>query len=200
MLPPLTIQLFGGVHLFYNDAPLPIPKSRKGLALFLYLACTQRAHTREALADLLWDTTSIKQSLSNLRTVLSRLPAALRDLIVLTGESVAIKPGALQVDVWALEQTVDRLAQPLSAPVAAQARRSLQNYRGDFLAGFQLNDAPRFEEWMLIERERLRMRALAGYQRLTDYCLETGAYREQDSRLPPNCCAWTPPMKPATAT
>ncbi|MEZ4735880.1 MAG: hypothetical protein R3E79_52995 [Caldilineaceae bacterium] len=66
MTPSLTLNLFGGVNLWHDGVALATPKSRKGLALFLYLACSGRAHTREALADLLWDAASTNQSLSNL--------------------------------------------------------------------------------------------------------------------------------------
>lgn len=92
MSPSFTLNLFGGVSLWHDGVMLAAPKSRKGLALFLYLACTGRAHTREALADLLWDATSTSQSLSNLRTVLSRLPAPLAAHLLISRETIGINP------------------------------------------------------------------------------------------------------------
>ncbi|MEZ4712463.1 MAG: BTAD domain-containing putative transcriptional regulator [Caldilineaceae bacterium] len=152
-------------------------KSRKALALFLYLACTGHAHPREVLADLLWEAASTTQSLSNLRTILSRLPAPLASHLLIERDTIAVDPtSALFVDADELVRALAAAPSLLSHESAAQLGLALESYEGDFLAGFQLNDAPRFEEWMVVERERLRMMALAGYQRLTDYYLETGAY------------------------
>ena len=177
MTSSLQLSLLGGVTLLHNGAPLTSLKSRKALALFLYLACTGHAHPREALADLLWEATSTTQSLSNLRTILSRLPAPLTGSLLIERDAIAIDPtSALVVDAGELERALAAAPSLLSRESAVQLTLALEKYQGDFLAGFQLNDAPRFEEWMVVERERLRMRVLAGYQRLTDYYLETGAY------------------------
>ncbi len=40
-------------------------------------------------------------------------------------------------------------------------------YRGDFLEGFYLDGSPAFEQWALLERERLRTLAMAAYQQLS---------------------------------
>ncbi|MEZ4712462.1 MAG: BTAD domain-containing putative transcriptional regulator [Caldilineaceae bacterium] len=177
MLPPLTIHLFGRIDLFYNDAVLPIPKSRKGLLLFLYLACTGRAHTREALADLLWDTTSTKQSLSNLRTVLSRLPAPLADYLLITRETVGVDPACpLSIDVLTLEGQVATSVHAITPETAPQLAAALERYQGEFCSGIHVADAPRFSEWVMVERGRLHYLALDGYQRLTAYHLERGDY------------------------
>ena len=54
---------------------------------------------------------------------------------------------------------------------ATRLRATLALYAGDFLAGFYLADAPRFNEWVVVERETLRRQAAAGYQLLIDYAL-----------------------------
>jgi hypothetical protein len=41
-------------------------------------------------------------------------------------------------------------------------------YRGDFLDGFYLDGSPAFEQWALLERERLRNLALSAFGRLID--------------------------------
>ncbi|MEZ4712456.1 MAG: BTAD domain-containing putative transcriptional regulator [Caldilineaceae bacterium] len=177
MHPLFAIRLFGGIHLFYDGAALSIPKNRKGLALFLYLACTGQVHTREALADLLWDATSTKQSLSNLRTTLSRLPAPLSDHLLIRRETIAVDPTRpLLLDAAALERTVEAMTSPLRTPGASQLAAALECYQGDFLAGFQLQNAPRFADWVLLTRERLRQAAWRGFEQLTTYALVSGAY------------------------
>ncbi len=47
-------------------------------------------------------------------------------------------------------------------------------YRGDFLAGFYLDGSPAFEQWALLERERLRTLAIAAYQQLVDQAATAG--------------------------
>ena len=51
-------------------------------ALLIYLAHTGQTHSREALADLLWDARTSKQSLANLRTVLTRLRNQASDALI----------------------------------------------------------------------------------------------------------------------
>ncbi len=177
MLPSIQINLLGGVAIMVDGVSLQVPKSRKALALFIYVVCTGRAHSRVALADLLWDATSTTQALSNLRTVLSRLPAPLVAHLLVTNETVGVdQAGSLQLDVATLERHVGAAAQPITAGIAGPLAAALAGYRGEFLAGINVADAPRFDEWLTLERERLHTLARDGYQRLTAYYLEHGEY------------------------
>ncbi|HRW06895.1 MAG TPA: tetratricopeptide repeat protein [Caldilineaceae bacterium] len=177
MNPSLTLNLLGGVQLLNYDVPLALPKSRKALALFIYLAYTECAHTREALADLLWDTTSTAQSLSNLRTLLTRFPLTMATHLAITRDTIAVHPkDKVLVDACIFTKTMNALPQPLSHTAASTCAGLLANYRGEFLAGFHAPGAPRFDEWLRLERERLHHLALTGYQRLTTYYLECGDY------------------------
>ncbi|HEX7003704.1 MAG TPA: tetratricopeptide repeat protein, partial [Trueperaceae bacterium] len=47
-------------------------------------------------------------------------------------------------------------------------------YRGDFMSGFRLPDAPAFEEWMLVERERLRQHARECHRASSERKLQEG--------------------------
>ncbi|MEZ4867603.1 MAG: tetratricopeptide repeat protein [Caldilineaceae bacterium] len=173
----LSLHLLGGVSLVHNGMALPTPRSRRGLALFIYLACSGRAHTREALADLLWDMTSTSQSLSNLRTVLSRLPAPLAAHLLIDRATIAVdSAGSLLIDAVELEQVVKNTTATMSVQSAAQLATALATYQGEFLDGLHIEDAARFTEWLVVERERLRYLALDGYQRLTAYYLASGDY------------------------
>ena len=49
-----------------------------------------------------------------------------------------------------------------------QLYEGLRLYEGDLLDGFYLNDAPRFDEWLLLERENLRRRVVTAYRRLCE--------------------------------
>ena len=47
-------------------------------------------------------------------------------------------------------------------------------YQGDFLDGFYLDNSPAFEQWALLERERLRTLALAAWQQLIEQKRDDG--------------------------
>ncbi|MBX3052317.1 MAG: tetratricopeptide repeat protein [Caldilineaceae bacterium] len=175
MTASLQINLLGTLNLTLADRPLTGLRSQKAIALLVYLACNPGPQRREFLADLLWDASSTAQSLSNLRTVLSRLRAHAGDCLLITPEALSIAPGAgLDLDVAALEAGIASAGPHLSAASASLLAQSLARYRGDFLAGFQISGASGFEQWALIERERLRFLALQSYQRLVDYTLRQG--------------------------
>lgn len=94
-----------------DDSPLSNLRSRKALALLLYLACNPGPHRREFLAVLLWDASSTAQSRSNLRTVLTRLRSyadnSLGDYLQVTPETIALAPDAdIGLDVAVLEETI----------------------------------------------------------------------------------------------
>ncbi len=173
----LELHLLGGVNLTLDGRYLTTLRSQKGIALLIYLACTGRAHSREVLADLLWEATSTAQALSNLRTVLARLRPHLGHYLLVTAETIALAPGApLWLDVSTLEQQLATLPRHLSPEVFVQVDQTLALYQGDFLAGFHVDGAPRFDDWALVERERLRFRVLDALHRLTDYCMRTGNF------------------------
>lgn len=164
-----TLNLFGGVTLLRNGAPVSQLTSRKALALLIYLACTRQTHSREKLADLLWDATSTTQSLSNLRTILTRLRPHIGDLITATRDTVAIDPTQpLSVDIVAWERTLAALGQPVDDVTVAHLQTTLQIYSGEFLAGFHVPDASGFTGWATVERERLHFSALRAHGTLAN--------------------------------
>lgn len=67
----LQLSLLGKVVIKRNGALVTGFRSRAAPALLVYLAYTGQSHSREALADLLWEARSTRQSLSNLRTARS---------------------------------------------------------------------------------------------------------------------------------
>lgn len=174
MLPILELNLLGAPEFILDSIVLSGLHSQKAIALLAYLACNPGPQRREFLADLLWDASSTAQSLSNLRTLLSRLRRSLGDYLLTNPQTIAIAP-AVRVDVAALEEQM-ATANHLSPDSASRLAQSLSRYRGDFLAGFHLSGAFGFEQWAILERERLRFLILQGYRRLVDYFLAQREY------------------------
>ena len=165
----LRINLLGVLEIEDESGTLsPLLKWNKGVALLSYLVVTGQPQRREQLADLLWDASSTSQSLRNLRTLLSRIRKWLPSLMV-TRQQVAYEAeSAVAIDYLTLTAT-------LADGSITEINAALPLYRGDLLAGFFLDDAPRFNEWLLLEREQLRQQVVAAYRQI---CF---AYSEQEA-------------------
>ena len=108
------------------------------LALLAYLLVTGRAHSRQHLVDLLFETSDDPRA--SLRWTLSKLRKAIgSDYVLADRGEVAFN---FESDYW-LDVTVFEAGE-------------LDLYRGDFLEGLHVRDAYRFEDWLFFERERLR--------------------------------------------
>ena len=148
---PLQFNLLGSLSIETDGVPSELLKSPKGCALVAYLIVTQQTHTREFLADLLWEASSTAQALHNLRTLLNRIRSLVPELHV-TRTSLAFLPGPeTRVDLYRLREALTNHDDELS-----RLDEALRLYRGDLLTNFYLEGAPRFEEWLALEREHLR--------------------------------------------
>jgi DNA-binding SARP family transcriptional activator len=177
--PSLKISTLGGLNILVGEKPVSGLTSRKVQALLVYLARTARPHTREVLAELLWFERAPERALANLRGVLHGLRKHLDPFISITRETVAANLEAIWLDANELDEAVAILSQPgtsLNADSAARAAEALTLYQGEFLLGFPTGDSRGFEDWLLLERERLQRKVLEALFRLGDWDLEHGEY------------------------
>ena len=167
----LNLTLLGGFQgRFGASAPLTLP-TRKTQALLAFLALPPgRSHPREKLASLLWGgmrepqaRSGLRQSLFTLRKAMDVEPPAL----LVDGQTVALNPSAVDVDVIEFEHRVAE-----GTPAALERAAAL--YRGELLEGLALQEAP-FEEWLLAERDRLHERALEALAKFLRHQCSTGA-------------------------
>lgn len=159
----LHLQLLGAPHITLNGAPIRF-RRRKALALLAYLAVTGRPHTRDSLATLLADATSDQLARQQLRNALHDLTLHLGDYLQITPQSLALPANAaITVDVAAFTAGINA-AQATSD--VERLEQAVNQYGGELLAGFNLRHAPDFEEWLLLERERLHSLLLAALQQL----------------------------------
>jgi WD40 repeat protein/DNA-binding SARP family transcriptional activator len=179
----LDITLLGEVVVQRDNERIDTFRTRKSLALLAYLVRTGREHSRDVLADLLWDNSTPKQAQSNLRTVLYYLRRALPDYCVIQPATVAFDAAQPhRADVVEFEahlsaaRTTITPGKPISVSEAARLARALDLYEGEFLAGFHLRGAARFEAWMIIEREALNRRAVEAFHLLVDFYLRRQRY------------------------
>src|ERR671938_499874 len=143
----LRLQLLGPPRAWRDDQLLRF-KRRKTLALLAYLGAESGLHTRDALAALLWPETAGGDARSSLRTALVDLRQVLGEsALTATREAVGLAPSvALDLDLHTLRQA-QGLARSLDgAPgLRAQLEQAVALYRGPFLAGLDVPDAPEFE-------------------------------------------------------
>ena len=166
----LNLWLLGEPRISYQDDCLSKGLAGKEQALLIYLACNvDQRFSRDHLATLLWGETSQDHARYNLRRALWHLREALADLGLTTDECLAtedswvwVPPAApYWIDSREFEMVIGGTFHHLQtefSPASQGVRRMrevIELYRGPFLAGFSPSQAPGFEEWVLLERERL---------------------------------------------
>ncbi|MBK7181341.1 MAG: tetratricopeptide repeat protein [Chloroflexi bacterium] len=172
----LEIRLFGGLEISQGGAPINKFVSSKAPALLAYLAVTGRAHQRDALAALLWGEMADAHAKNNLRQTLSNLRKLLELYLVITRDTIALETAVpLTLDVAQFETHL-KASRASSQHRFEHLAQAAALYRGDFLAGFVVRDAPEFEEWLLAQRVRFRELALHTLHTLTQHHLECGEY------------------------
>jgi predicted ATPase len=166
----LTLSLLGGFHARLDLGP-PMALPAKAQALLAYLALSAgQAQPRDKLGTLLWGDTADEQARSNLRHTLFTIRRALGRVmsaaLATEGKMVTLAPAAVDADVQKFEALV-REGTPASLELAAGL------YRGELLDGLAVEE-PRFEEWLLGERERLRELAIDALAQLLAHESKTG--------------------------
>ncbi len=165
---PLTIRLLGNPSISYDGRPLSF-RTRKVLALLIYLVVQGGTHSRESLKTLLWPESTADNVAATLRGTLSRLRKSLQqagDFLILDGDSVAFDFGTtVDLDLaWLSAAAASEIPEDELAPI-------LSLDRGEFLAGFSLPDAPNFDTWVAIQGEACQREVEKVYDRLTQYQL-----------------------------
>ena len=172
----LQISLLGTVQVVNNRSFAKIKMGHGTQALLAFLLLNRhRSYRREVIINLLWGTQNEKRARRCLSTTLWRLRQVLEPEDIPTGtylltpstDEICFNPESdYWLDVAVFEQ---QITQALSYPIktiseaSAQAlQTALQLYKGDLLEGF-------YDDWILSERERLRIAYLKGLAYLMQY-------------------------------
>lgn len=190
----LELALLGPIEARRDGAPLRL-RTKKSLALLAYLATEGRPHRRAELAALLWPTSEEPKARTTLRSVIADLRSALGpgdgpDGPYLLGERDSLRLGAdlgVNVDLTVLQTAYERarssarglrLDSEEGRELRERLRAGVTAYRGDFLQDFHLDDAPGFDYWASLERERWRARLTVVLDRLSGLLLDSGETQE----------------------
>lgn len=168
---PLQLTLFGSPEVRLHGQPVTGFRTSKAQALLYYLAVTGRPHTRATLAGLLWGDQPEDAARASLSKCLSSLRDLLGDAVLIERQTVALNrsyPYDLDTEHFAA------VGQPLTQETSPTAQATLALYRGDFLEGFYVREAPDFEQWLLLQRVHYREAVINGLHALTGFHEQAG--------------------------
>ncbi len=168
-MPKPRLRVLGGFELRGCHGQRVGLTSRKAAALLAYLALNgDRGHSREHLAALFWEDADPGRARGSLRQCLMALRRSLRcggpSALDCRGDGVSLLTDRIVVDAVDFGALLHR-----GTPDALAAAVAL--YQGDLLQGL----APAgyaFEEWLIVERERLRTMVLLAIKRLIETTVE----------------------------
>jgi DNA-binding SARP family transcriptional activator/predicted ATPase len=178
----LSVRLLGPLQVILDGELVTGFESDKVRALLAYLVFgTERPHRREKLAGLLWPDwpersarTNLRRALANLRQVISDHQATLPFLHISRQTIQFNSASDAWIDVAAFTDLLQ--AKGLSQQTIHRLEQAVELYRGDFLEGFSVGDSPAFEEWVLLNRERLRRLVIEAFHRLAECHEQYGEY------------------------
>ncbi len=181
----LRLGLLGAPE-FELDGEQFKPGIRKNTAMLAYLAVTGEIHTRETLTALLWPDHDPSYARAGLRRNLSTLKKSLGgEHLLIERDIIGIDPqGDIELDVHQFRDLA-ALWEGHNHPTGGTCKEcleALQNafdlYRGDFMEGFGLPDAPAFDDWQFFQAESLRREFAFVLERLAEGFQSRGDYNQ----------------------
>ena len=141
----LRLTTFGGVLLRDDGEPhTGAASQRRRLALLVLVAAAwARPISRDKLVGVLWPDVDEERARHALRQALHALQHALGgDALFLGTSALQLNPAVISSDVQELEEAAE----------AGAHQRLVALYKGPFLDGFVVSDAPEFEHWADAQR------------------------------------------------
>jgi predicted ATPase/DNA-binding SARP family transcriptional activator len=209
------IRLLGSVRVEVEAEPTRDFASRKSLALLSYLIRQEGPVSRGHLADLFWPDNSESRGRRNLSHELSLLSKKLPGCFQADYHTVQFQPTAdYWMDTFAFEKLLKQSRRAALRQAQDSERRgggdftpgrlllgtpaidtefwpealaeAVELYRGDFMAGYYLNDCPEFESWLLREQELWRRQVTEALDRLIVHHIQN----EQDQQAQVYATRW----------
>jgi DNA-binding SARP family transcriptional activator len=163
---PVRVALLGGFGLDLGEEAVPdLPRGVQRLVAHLSLA---HRPARAAVAGQLWPDVPEDQAHGSLRSALWRLHKAAPGVVDMTGGALRLARN-VRVDVRETARWAQRVLDPRGdLPEVVPGEVEL---RGELLPGW-------YDDWVLLERERLRQLRLHAMESLADRLARLGRYGE----------------------
>lgn len=157
--PESRLTLLRGFDLHLHGERVPVPETAQRVVALL--ALRDRAVTRLQVAGTLWPETSDERAAASLRTALWRLRLFGTPLLEVDGARLRLAAG-LRVDVWAMVSAAGRLLDRTRSPSGEELDGFVQDAAGwgELLPEW-------FDDWIMVERERLRQVRLHALEALS---------------------------------
>jgi len=142
------LKTLGGVSLEQNGIPIEgRATQRRRLALLTYLAAAgDRAINRDQLVALLWPERGAEQARHSLSQILYAIRADVGTDVIIAGiDELRLNPAMVASDISEFDVAI----------VRGDWLTAIKLYRGSFLDGFFLDEAPDFERWAETRRDRV---------------------------------------------
>jgi serine/threonine-protein kinase PknK len=178
--PVVDVRCLGSFELFVDGAAVDVRAAKPRLRSLLFRLALEADHGihRDQLRAALWPRDDQRTGTRNLQVAISALRQLLEcqagagSIVARRGDTYALELGGGSADLATFEERVEqgrRARRSADAPAAVAALgRALELYRGELLADEGL------AEWVLDERERLRLVAADAAQMLAECHLEAG--------------------------
>ena len=166
----MRIKLLGSCQAIWQECPLAVPR-RQTRALLYLLAARLEPVPRAHLAFLFWPDTPDAVARRHLTRLLSSLRAALPhpDLLLVDEENVTL-------DRLRVSSDSQQLLQAAKSDDPAVLEVATSFYRGPFMAGFALPDAPDYEAWQTQTARELEALYLGALERLAAHYAAVADY------------------------
>ncbi len=155
----IRLTTFGGVLLRQDGTPhVGAASQRRRLALLVLIAgAGRRSIHRDKLLGYLWPETDSERARHALRQSLHAVQRALGvEPLFLGADALQLNPAVISSDVEDFEEAVE----------AGDHQTVVALFKGPFLDGFFVNDAPEFERWADSQRARYAGRFTAALEAL----------------------------------
>ena len=163
----LVVCLMDGPYILRGGRPAAVPEGGKRLLVFVALH-GGRVDRRHA-AGILWPDVTEHRASGNLRSALWRLRSAGIDVVETTSTTINISPNIV-IDIRTIVDWSDRIihGDPATADLAVPESAP---HVVELLPGW-------YDDWVLIERERLRQKLLHALETLCGRLLALGKFAE----------------------
>jgi LuxR family maltose regulon positive regulatory protein len=182
----LRARFFGHFELLCDDETVPLGRNGKALAILKYLlAYRTRPVSQDHLMGWLWPESNLKKARWSLNSAIHGLRKLLSSCPSLTSVSyILLEEGyyclcptirvATDVDEFDAHYEQGRCLEKARRmeEAAVEYEKAVELYRGDYL----IEDL--YEDWTMVERERLANAYVDMLDRLAAHYMETGQFRE----------------------
>ena len=180
----LRLACLGTPEVRYNGQPVAF-RTRKALALLIYLTVEGGMVARETLTALFWPDSDESHSRTMLRSTLFYIRQILDevsdDWLIAERQAVALTPQAnVELGLHTVQAALDLTPKPQSdqTQTITQLQAAVSLYRDDFLAGFSLPDTPDFDDWASLHREMWHRRMGQIFDELSTRQSQNGAHTQ----------------------